>query len=276
MNAVNDTRDNRGENTLVEGSVSEDFGRVPFPARIACYDDPKAAPHIIEIKPNTTLEYIEELASTVYEQSHKVGGSIAYTAIREIAENFIHARFAEIVVSILDHGNTIRFADQGPGIERKDQALRPGFTSATEPMKKFIRGVGSGFPLTAEYLEASHGSITIEDNLNAGVVVTLSLVDRPAIETRAKSATTYASPIEPSSPLVPPFTEREKVFISFFLREGTLGVTELASLTGVAQSSTYNILKKLEEEGIVEKLAGQKKRSLTDFGYQVARTLSSS
>ncbi len=47
--------------------------------------------------------------------------------MREVSENFIHARFKEIIVSILDHGNTIRFADQGPGINFKDKAQLPGF-----------------------------------------------------------------------------------------------------------------------------------------------------
>lgn len=257
-----------------EISSSFDFARVSTPARIACYDDPKAAPRVVEIQPNTTLEFIEDLAARVYELSHAAGGGIAYTAIREVAENFIHARFTEVVVSILDNGNTIRFADQGPGISHKDQALRPGFTSATEPMKRFIRGVGSGFPLTAEYLEAAHGSITIEDNLSTGAVVTLSLVDRPAIEARRPAAAQRgAGDHFDETPLMPALSEREKLFLPFFLNEGPLGVTDLVSLTGVPQSSTYNVLKHLEKEGILQKTTGQK-RELTDFGYRVARSVS--
>ncbi len=46
----------------------------------------------------------------------------------------------------MDKGNTIRFADQGPGIAHKDLVQEPGFSSATEPMKRYIRGVGSGLP----------------------------------------------------------------------------------------------------------------------------------
>ena len=45
----------------------------------------------VEIKPADTAAYIEALASTVYEQSHGAGGTIPYTVIREISENFIHA-----------------------------------------------------------------------------------------------------------------------------------------------------------------------------------------
>ena len=53
---------------------------------------------------------------------------------------------------------------------------------------------------------------------------------------------------------------------------GALGVTDLARLTGVPQSSTYVTLSKLEEAGLIEKTAGQK-RILTDLGFHVANSL---
>lgn len=156
--------------------ASFDYSFVDTVGRIALYDDLRSAPRVAEIKPADTAAYIEALASTVYEQSHGAGGTIPYTVIREVSENFIHARFKEVVVSILDKGNTIRFADHGPGIPSKEKAQMPGFSSAVEPMKNYIRGVGSGLPIVREYLESSHGTITIEDNLGTGAVVTVSLV----------------------------------------------------------------------------------------------------
>ena len=95
--------------------------------------------------------------------------------MREVSENFIHARFTEIIVSILDGGNTIRFADQGPGISDKKKAQLPGFSSAVEPMKGYIRGVGSGLPIVCDYLDFTHGSISIDDNIGQGTVVTISM-----------------------------------------------------------------------------------------------------
>ena len=156
--------------------ASFDYSFVDTVGRIALYDDLRSAPRVVEIKPADTAAYIEALASTVYEQSHGAGGTIPYTVIREVSENFIHARFKEVVVSILDKGNTIRCADHGPGIPSKEKAQMPGFSSAVEPMKNYIRGVGSGLPIVREYLESSHGTITIEDNLGTGAVVTVSLV----------------------------------------------------------------------------------------------------
>ncbi len=158
-----------------DGTESFDYTQVRAVARIALYDDLRSAPRVTEIHPAPTAEFIESLASKIYEQAKSAGGTIPYTVIREVSENFIHARFAEATVSILDDGNTIRFADQGPGIPFKDQAQIPGFTSAVEPMKHYIRGVGSGLPIVKEYLDFSHGTITIEDNLGTGAVVTISL-----------------------------------------------------------------------------------------------------
>ncbi len=157
-----------------ENADEYDFTHVNNVARIALYDDMLSAPRVTIIEPAPTGEFIETLASRVYEQAKEAGGTIPYTVIREVSENFIHARFREATVSILEGGNTVRFADQGPGIPWKDRAQLPGFSSATEPMKSYIRGVGSGLPIVKEYLEFTHGTITIEDNLGTGSVVTIS------------------------------------------------------------------------------------------------------
>ncbi|MEA5020990.1 MAG: ATP-binding protein [Gordonibacter sp.] len=268
-----------------EGSNSFDYTYVRTIARIALYDDLRSAPRVTEIQPAPTAEFIESLASKIYEQAKMAGGAVPYTAIREVSENFIHARFAEIIVSILDDGNTIRFADQGPGIGQKDKAQLPGFTSAVEPMKHFIRGVGSGLPIVKEYLEFSHGTISIEDNLGAGSVVTISLKDKNnsqinEITPTNQSYGAYAAPYKqgsnnfhsPAAALVPPLSQRERDFLPIFLNEGALGVTDLARLTGVPQSSTYVTLSKLEEAGLIEKTAGQK-RILTDLGFHVVNSL---
>ncbi len=241
-------------------SGSYDYANVTSTARIACYDDLRSAPRIIEVPPASTADFIESLASGVYSQAQNAGGTIPYTVIREVAENFIHAQFSEIIVSILDNGNTIRFADQGPGISEKEKAQLPGFSSATEPMKPYIRGVGSGLPIVKEYLNVSHGTITIEDNLKTGAVVTISMIPAVAKEQQVKTVP------------VPPLTSREQTFLSLLHEEGSLGVTDLSRLTDTPASTTHVTLKKLEEAGLVEKTVGQK-RILTDLGNRVANTL---
>ena len=152
-----------------------DYSFVTSTARIALYDDMLSSPRIVEIPPADTMDFIGQLSSQIYNLSREMGGGIPFSAIRQVTENFIHAEFREIVVSIMDEGNTIRFTYQGPGISDKQRAQLPGFSSATEEMKRYIDGVGSGLPIVREYLDVKHGTLTLDDNLNGGSVVTLSL-----------------------------------------------------------------------------------------------------
>lgn len=146
------------------------------PARIAVFDDVAAAPRVVVVEPSDIRTYLEEITATVTKLAKEQGGGIPFTVIREVVENLIHAYFIEPTVSILDGGNTIRFSDQGPGIQDKERALEFGTTSATAEMKLYIRGVGSGLPYAQQWLEDKGGSLTVEDNIHNGTVVTISLV----------------------------------------------------------------------------------------------------
>ena len=146
-----------------------------YAARIAVYDDMLSTPRVIVIDPQDVRTYLEETTNTVYQCMKEQGGHISLMVIREIVENFIHAHFAEPIISILDGGDTIRFADQGPGIDDKERAFDFGVTSANSKMKRYIRGTGAGFPMVQEYLENAGGAVSIEDNMGNGTVVTVSL-----------------------------------------------------------------------------------------------------
>lgn len=147
------------------------------PARIAIYDDASAAPRVVVIEPKDVRAYLEEITLQVTQLAQAQGGTIPFMVIREIVENLIHAYFIQPTVSILNHGNTIRFSDQGPGIREKSLALQYGTTSATEEMRRYIRGVGSGLPYVQQYMYDKGGSLRIEDNLAGGTVVTISAGD---------------------------------------------------------------------------------------------------
>lgn len=148
---------------------------VTNPARIAVFDDPTASPRVVVIQPSDVRTFLEEITATVTKLAKEQGGGISFTVIREVVENYVHAYFIEPTITILNGGNTIRFSDQGPGIREKDRALEYGTTSATEEMKRYIRGVGSGLPYAQQYMEDHGGTLTIEDNMNAGTVVTISM-----------------------------------------------------------------------------------------------------
>lgn len=167
--------ENKQQKRPLSGSITSDYSFVDAIARVAIYDGIGAAPKVLEITPDKTDQFIEHLTDVVNDEAKKLGGKIPYSAIRQGVENLIHAQFHGCVVSILDGGNTIRIADHGPGIKDIKNAVRPGFTSATEPMQKYIRGVGSGIPLMRDYVQAKHGHININSNIDSGTVLTISV-----------------------------------------------------------------------------------------------------
>lgn len=249
-------------------------------ARVAVYDDPAAAPRVIDIDPAPVPEFIEELASRTYDLAKSQGGAVPYTVIREVAENFIHAGFAEPVISVLDGGQTIRFADQGPGIADKKRAVLPGFTTATSEMKNHIRGVGSGLPIVHDFLTLSGGRLTIEDNLGCGSVITLLTTAQPQA-----TPSTVAFPLgtpapafdyEPPAPLFAddhaPYrptmaarlSTRQKQVLALVLESGSAGPSLVARELNIGISTAYRDLASLEEQGLI--VADGGKRTLTPEG----------
>lgn len=181
---------------------------VRSPARVAVYDDAAAAPRVVVVEPSDVRTYLEEVTATVNRLAKEQGGSIPFTVIRECVENLVHAYFTAPTVSILDGGDTIRFSDQGPGIADKRLALEYGTSSATEEMKRYIRGVGSGLPYASQYMEDKGGSLTIEDNIQGGCVVTISLaaegdvwpVQAPAAPYAAQAGAPTGNPVPMTQP----------------------------------------------------------------------------
>ncbi len=247
-------------------------------ARVAVYEAPGAAPRVEEVEPGPTGEYIERLTTTVHRLAREQGSDIPYTVVREVTENFIHARFAEPVVSILEGGKTIRFADQGPGIADKKNAVLPGFTTASGDMKCFIRGVGSGLPLVRDFLTLSGGTLVIEDNLGAGSVVTVCSQpqERPVYQpTPTQSLGIPWSPAQapftqqpltaPSEPVLRLPTRQQQV-LALVMETGLVGPSMVAKELGVGVSTAYRDLASLEDADLIEADGG--KRTLTDKGLR--------
>lgn len=233
------------------------------PALIAVYDNLTSSPRVERIARDTPRDLIEELATRTYQVSHEVGGCVPYMVIREIVENFIHAGFDEVVVSVLDGGNTLRFADQGPGIRDKERAFLPGFTTATDTMKQVIKGVGSGLPVARECLMFSEGTIEVDDNLGAGTVVTLRVAQEREV------VTTPGRPlrIQTTTTALPDLSVRHKKVLSLVMEVGALGPSVVARELGVGLSTAYRDLEHLADLGLVEAdMTG--KRVLTEEGIQ--------
>jgi len=245
-------------------------------ARIAVYDDLLSAPRVIDIDPAPVLRFIEAIASETYERAQQLGGRLPYTAIREIAENFIHADFKECTVSILDRGDTIRFSDRGPGIERKLLVLQPGVTSADERMRRYIRGVGSGFPIVREYLAVNHGSLRIDDNAVDGVVVTLPLLPAAGVAPATPPEALAAIPDQATWPRPEaeeqsgPVDRRSAEALGVIAELGAAGPTDLTGPLGVSTATAYRLLESLEAAGLLEKTTNRK-RILSNAGLGLLR-----
>jgi hypothetical protein len=254
--------------SLLESSAS--------PARIAVYEAPGAPPRVEEIAPAPVGEFIESIASRVHALAGQAGGSLPYTVVREVTENLIHAGFAEPVISILDGGATVRFADRGPGIPEKERALLPGYTTAHGGMKEFIRGVGSGFPIVKDFLSLSGGTLSIEDNLGCGSVITISSRRsglRTAVAgnhnfqpaTQSLSLDDRYQPVPNAvSGVRPRLTTRQTQVLALVLESGAAGPSLVAKELSVGLSTAYRDLASLEDLGLIEAEGG--KRSVTEQG----------
>jgi len=254
-----DTADLAGVRTATVTAPARDADTVrvtsgPAGARIAIYDGLAAAPRVEDVVADDLAEAIEQLASRTYNIARERGGSVPYTIIREVAENLVHAGFSEVVVTILDDGNVVRFADQGPGIADKEKAFLPGFSTATGEMKRIIRGVGSGLPIVRETLTFAGGTVEIEDNLGSGTVVTLKAAPKP-FATEAVAA--------PAASLR--LTDRQKQVLSIILEMGSVGPSVVSRELNVGVATAYRDLAFLEESGLIA-ADETGKRTLTDFG----------
>lgn len=235
------------------------------PTRIAVYDNLLSAPRIVDIPPSDIVTYLGQIAAKTYELAQAQGSEIPYTVIKEVCENFIHAQFQEPCVSILDGGNTIKFTDQGPGIQDKERAQLPGFTSATTEMREYINGVGSGLPTVKDYLRFSNGRLIIEDNLQAGTVVTIT-IDRAAPE---PVPVVYREPARPKEISEPPkLKDREYDILVLAQEMGTIGPTEVNQNLGIPNATAYRDLCDLESKGLLA-LTESRKRMITDQGLMV-------
>ena len=135
-------------------------------------------------------------------------------------------------------------------------------------MKSYIRGVGSGLPIVREYLDEKNGYITIEDNLISGAVVTVSVADKPQEQPQKE----VAEQKQPSASNFIHLSENEQQIVQLLARKELLGVVDIARSLEKPQSSIYNMLSKLEKQGLVRK-TDNKKRILTDLGIEVASSI---
>ena len=87
----------------------------PSAPRIAIYDTLTSPPRIIAVEEKDLPALIASLAEKTYSYCREMGGQVPYTVLQELVENLLHAYFRDVVITILDNGQTIRISDHGPG-----------------------------------------------------------------------------------------------------------------------------------------------------------------
>ena len=230
--------------------------------RIAVYDTLTSPPRVVTVEEGDLPALIGSLAEKTYHSCREQGGNVPYTVINELIENLIHAYFRDVVVTILDGGKVVRISDHGPGVDDKERAFLPGFTTATAEQRAVIRGVGSGLPIARESLGFLRGVITVEDNLGGGAVFTIKM---------PQQATTEAAPVK-TAPPQPRLTTRQKKVLVLLMELNLAGPSAVAKELGVAPATAYRELHILETMGLVHS-RGDGKRSLTEQGMTLLETL---
>jgi len=165
-----------------------------------------------------------------------------------------------VVITILDNGQTIRIADHGPGVEDKERAFLPGFSTATAPQRQLIRGVGSGLPVARESLLFLRGVLTVEDNLGGGAVFTIRM-----------PAQVPQQPTPKSTPAVKLSTRQTKVLV-LLMELGSAGPTAIARELGVAPATAFRELVILQDMGLIHSL-GDGKRALAEDGLHLLESI---
>ncbi|MCD4669039.1 MAG: histidine kinase [Actinomycetia bacterium] len=265
------------DNTIQAAAKNSSFF---IPVKIALYDNMRSIPRIVDSIYDNISEFINDTSQKTYSLSHDMGGKIPYTIIREIIENLIHADFKEVIITVMSAGNHILVSDQGPGIDDKEKALLPGYTSARTSMKEYIRGVGSGLPIVRETITFSGGSINITDNISQGTVISLK-IDTPAsspgigvspqinekdpvpeeIETKLS-----AGVFEELSNRV--LSERQKKILFLILELEESGPSMIAEELGFSLSTSYRELIFLEKKKLLSsRSSGKRKLSKKGLKY---------
>ena len=253
-----------------------------IPVRIALYDNMRSIPRVIDSEYENIADFINDVSQKTYNLSHEMGGKIPYTIIREIIENLIHAEFKEITISIMSGGNHIMVSDQGPGINDKEKAVLPGYTSATSTMKQYIRGVGSGLPIVKETITFSGGIIDISDNMKQGTVISLKIGSPgqdgfSSPETAAIPEGPRLSPEEIEKKLsIEAFeklnneilTERQKKILFLILELEEAGPSTIGQELGFSLSTSYRELILLEKNKLLSSdSSGKRKLSKKGLKY---------
>jgi len=243
-------------------------------ARVVLY--PQAGePEISEVSAASAGAAAAKLTKLVANSVEELRGRVPESAVREVVENLIHAGYKGVVISVLDGGNTVRVSDKGPGVDQKERAFEFGFSGAMTEVLPQIRGIGAGLGMARAAVEKVGGTITIEDNIGGGTVVTISAPTEKDGNGEARGPRApVGRPKQRYPDAVPKMHisgRQEKVLITV-LESGEVGPSTVAERLEISVSTAYRDLSQLEEQGLV--LAAESgKRIITPLGRDVVEAI---
>lgn len=251
--------------------------------RIAVYPD-SGGPELTEASAASPKAATAKFSKLVIDIVKEAGGLVPEIAIQEIVENLVHAEHRGVIISVMENGNTVRVSDKGPGILRKERAFEFGFSGATPDVAPHIRGIGAGLGIARAATERAGGTVTIEDNIGGGTVVTMVVkpkqdsgsgedkdFSRVSIQTGNENAESPARRYPGAVPNINISERQQKVLITV-MEGGEIGPSTVADRLGMSVSTAYRDLSILEENGLVTG-DDSGKRAMTHLGHDLVEAL---
>src|SRR5215203_359755 len=219
--------------------------------RIAVY--PRGGePEVTEVSAANPGSAARKFSRFVSQKVREAGGKVPEESIPEVVENLLHACYRAVGTSVLDEGNIVRVSDKGPGVDNKSRAMEVGFSGAAPEALSEIRGVGAGLGIARAAAEKAGGTVTIEDNIGGGTVVTISVPGDQSV-TEEKESADQPPPRRRYPDGVPwmNISERQQKVLITVLECGEVGPSTVADRLEISVSTAYRDLSVLEEHGLV-------------------------
>ena len=241
--------------------------------KVAVYPE-NGVPEVSEVSAASTGAAVVKFSRLISEKVRAFEGAVPEEAVREVIENLIHADFEGVVVSVLKGGNVVRVSDKGPGIDQKGRAFEFGFSGATPEALGEIRGVGAGLGIARAAAEKAGGTVSVEDNIGGGTVVTVTSGKAVARRPEAGEQTGKPAPQTRYPDAVPRInlSGRQQKVLIMVLESGEVGPSTVAEMLEISVSTAYRDLSFLEENGLLTS-AESGKRIVTPLGRDVVATI---
>jgi len=259
------------------GRTAREAEEAAVRVRIAVY--PRGGePEVSEVSAAGPRAAGAKFTRLVMEKVDEADGRAPGDAVREVVENLIHAGYKGVVISVLEGGDVVRVSDKGPGITQKERAFEFGFSGASPEAVGDIRGVGAGLGIARAAAGKVGGTVTVDDNIGGGTVVTVSA------GTTEKGQGEFApGPLEAPASQAPQrrypdavprmnISERQEKVLITVLENGEVGPSTVAERLEISVSTAYRDLSVLEEHGL---LAGADagKRQVTPLGRDLVEAI---